>query len=290
MYKLVAMDIDGTLLNSYGEITEENKEAIQNAIKKGTEVVLASGRIIGSIKTIANEIGASNYLISGNGALIYDIRNEKIVYSNYISKQKILEIIKICDENSIFYTISKEDTIITKSLNYNILFYNSENLKNPPDKKININVVTNIYEYIENYQGNDFLKITICDSDKIVFFRILEKLKKIKNVDILDISHISRKNIKSGTEELEIAYYYTEITNKDVDKWTAIEHLANILNVNKEEIITIGDNANDEKMIKNAGMGIAMENGSEQLKKQAKYITKTNDNSGVADALNKYIN
>ena len=289
MYKLVTIDIDGTLLNSYGEITTENKMAIKNVTSNGTQVVLASGRIISSIKTIANEVGANNYLIAGNGALIYDIQKDEIIYNNYINKPKILEIIKICDENSIFYTIYKEDTVITKTLNYNILFYNSENLKNSPDKKINISVIDDVYEYIKKYEGTDFLKITICDSSKIVFFRILEKLKKIKDVDVLDISHISRKNIKSGTEEIEIAYYYTEITNQNVDKWTAIEFLSQKLGIKQNEIMAIGDNANDTKMIKNAGIGVAMGNSSPLVKEQADYITYSNDESGVAQAIDKYM-
>lgn len=66
MYKLINIDIDGTLLNSYGEITDENKKSIKNAIEKGIEIVLSSGRISGAIKNIANEIGANKYLISGN--------------------------------------------------------------------------------------------------------------------------------------------------------------------------------------------------------------------------------
>ena len=66
MYKLIAIDLDGTLLNSYGEVTSENKEAIKNAISKGIEVVLASGRPIMSVKNLANELNANNYIICGN--------------------------------------------------------------------------------------------------------------------------------------------------------------------------------------------------------------------------------
>ena len=67
MYKLVAIDLDGTLLNSYGEVSNENKQAIKRAINKGVEIVLSSGRIGNSVESIANEIGANNYYISGNG-------------------------------------------------------------------------------------------------------------------------------------------------------------------------------------------------------------------------------
>ncbi len=289
MYKLITIDIDGTLLNSNGEISNENKEAILKAINSGVEVVLASGRIINSIKTIANELGANNYLIAGNGALVYDIQNDEIIYSNYIKKEKVLEIINICEENSIFYTISTEDTIITKSLNYNVLFYTSENLKNEQNKRINITVVQDILEYLDQYKKNDFLKITVCDGDQIVFARILEILKQIDEVDVLDISHISRKQITTTTQNTEIKYCYTEITNKNVDKWSAIKFLADKLKIKNDEIICIGDNANDIEMVKNAGLGVAMENGMPRLKDEANIVTKSNNNNGIAHIINKYI-
>ena len=81
MYKLIAMDIDGTLLNSYGEVSLKNKEAIELALKKNIEVVLTSGRMPKAILPIANEIKADKYIISGNGATIYDVQNDKIIYN-----------------------------------------------------------------------------------------------------------------------------------------------------------------------------------------------------------------
>ena len=111
MYKLVAIDLDGTLLNSYGEVSNKNKEAIQKAIKKNVEVVLTSGRPIMSVKNLANEIGCNNYMICGNGAITYDIQNDKIVYNKFLEKAKVLQIIRICEENSIFYNVYTKDKI-----------------------------------------------------------------------------------------------------------------------------------------------------------------------------------
>ena len=101
MYKLVAIDLDGTMLNSYGMVTENTKKIIKDTISKGTEVIIASGRPIDSIKTIAKEIGSENYFIAGNGALVYDIKKDEVIYEKFMTKQKVLEIIKICEENSI---------------------------------------------------------------------------------------------------------------------------------------------------------------------------------------------
>ena len=132
-----------------------------------------------------------------------------------------------------------EVTPITKSLKYNVAFYNYENSKKLSNKRTNINIVQNIYEYVENLEDNKFLKITICDETKSIFNSVIRKLKKISDIDILDVSHMSRKVIKQGTEDINIEYFYTEISLKNVDKWTAIEYLISKINIKKEEVIAI---------------------------------------------------
>ena len=288
MYKLIAMDIDGTLLNSYGEVSLKNKEAIELALKKNIEVVLTSGRMPKAILPIANEIKADKYIISGNGAAIYDVQNDKIIYNSYLTKKKVLEIIDICEKNSMFYNVYTNDVILTKSLSYNILFYHNENKRNPEDKKIKINIVDDIYKYVEEYGKEDFLKVTICDNDKFVFRSIMNKMKNIKNVDVLEVAHMSRKIIRHGSEEHEIAYYYTEITNKNVNKWTALEVLLKKLEIEREKLIAIGDNVNDKEMIENAGLGIVTGNASPEMKKIANKIVSSNNENGVAEAIIKY--
>lgn len=289
MYKLVAIDLDGTLLNSYGEVSNKNKETIQKAMKKNVEVVLTSGRPIMSVKNLANEIGCNNYMICGNGAITYDIQNEEIIYNRFLEKAKVLQIIKICEENSIFYNVYTKDTILTKNLNYNVLFYHQENASKPEDKKTRITIMQNIEEYIQNREDEDYLKITICDNNKVIFGSIIRKLRTIKDVDVLDVAHMSRKLIKDGTENVSMEYFYTEITNTNVDKWQAIENLIEKLNINKEEVIAIGDNINDAEMVKNAGLGIMMENSAPYIKEMADFVAKDNDNDGVAETIEKYI-
>lgn len=289
MYKLITIDIDGTLLNCYGEVTEKNKQAINMALQKNVEVVLASGRMPKAILPIANEVNANRYIISGNGAAIYDVQKDKTIYNNYMTKKKVLEIINICEKNSMFYNVYTNNAILTKSLNYNILYYHAENKKNPDDKKIKINILNDIYDYIEKYEGDDFLKITICDSDETIFRSIMNRLKEIKNVDVLEVSHMSRKIIKYGSEQIKISYFYTEVANENVNKWSAIEKIMQILNVKKEDVISIGDNINDREMVLNAGLGIVTGNSSPEMKKIAKEVVASNDESGVAEAIYNHI-
>ena len=196
MYKLVAIDLDGTLLNSYGEVTPKTKEALQNAKSQGIEIVLSSGRPISSTESLAVELGVDNYLISGNGAAVFDIQNQKLICDRFLSKEQVLNIAKLCEENSFFYNVYTEDEVITSSLNYNILFYHKENLKKVEEKRTHINVVQNIAKYIEESGKDKFLKITVCDESQFIFNSIMKKLRLIDGIDVLETAYMSRKKIK----------------------------------------------------------------------------------------------
>ena len=200
MYKLITVDLDGTLLNKYGEVTEYSKSVIKKLTSQGILVVLASGRISESVLTIAKEIGANKYYISGNGSVLYDMQKEEIIYEKYLSKEKVLELVDLCEKNSIYYNIYTESSVIAKSLNYNVAFYNYENTKKSSDKKTEINIVDDVYNYVKDLNTNKFLKMTICDENKIVFSSILRKVKNIPDIDVLEVSHMSKKKIKMGTK------------------------------------------------------------------------------------------
>ena len=288
MYKLIAIDLDGTLLNSYGEITLKNRESIKYALDKGIEIILASGRDPKTMQKISKELGIEKYLIAGNGASVYDIQLEKNIYKNFIKKEKALEIIKICKENSIFFNVYTSMGIVTESLEYNVKVFNNENNYKPNSKRTNIEIVKDIYEYVKEKEL-EILKIIICDESKIIFNNIIEKIKNIKEIEVLDVEHMSKKIIKIGTEEHTIEYFYTEVTNRNANKWGAIKFLINDLKIKEEEVICIGDNINDYEMVKNAGVGIVMKNSALEKKNIANFVTEDNNSDGVSYAIYKYI-
>lgn len=290
MYKLVAIDLDGTLLNSYGEVSENTKEEIKKAIENGVEVVLASGRPISSVEDLANELQANHYLISGNGAIVYDMYKKEVVYDKFLSKEQVLNIVKICEENSIYYNIYTENEVLTKSLNYNTLFYYSENTHKQEEKRTNINILTDVYDYILKSNDQKYLKVTVCDQSQIVFASIIKKLRTLNDIDVLDVAHMSKKIIKSGTEEVLVEYCYTEITNKNVNKWTALEYIMKEKNIDRSEVVAIGDNINDKEMIEEAGLGVAMGNSTPLIKEVANVEVGTNNEEGVRETFQKYIN
>lgn len=288
MLKLVAIDLDGTMLNQYGIVTQKTKNSIKKAQENGIEIMIASGRPIDSVKTISKEIGSENYFISGNGSIIYDIKKDEIIYENVLKKQKALEIIKICEENSIFYNVYTEKEIIAKNLQYNVLYYHKENLTKSEEDKTHVNIVEDIYDYIEKTDSK-VLKVMICDKHQTIFNAIMRKLKEVDDIEVLEVSHMSRKIIRQGTEEIPIEYFYTEISAKNVDKWTALEFLKEKLQISSDEIVAIGDNVNDKKMIEKSGYGIAMGQSAQQIKEIADYVTDSNVDDGVANALDKLV-
>ena len=289
MYKLIAIDLDGTLLNSQGEISDENRLYLKKAINSGIEVVLASGRPIDSVENLSLEIGANKYLISGNGAVVCGIQEKEILYNKFLSKAQVLNIIKMCKDNSIYCNVYTENEIIAESLNYNILFYYRENANKDEEKRTKINIVNDMYKYIESSQVEKYLKITVCDDSQLIFNSILRKLKTISDVDVLDVSHMSRKIIKDGTERIQIEYFYTEITNLNVNKWEAIKYIIEKDGIAPDEVVGIGDNINDKEMIEYAGLGVAMGNSSPDVKAVAKIVVADNNSDGVAEAIKKYI-
>lgn len=220
--------------------------------------------------------------------MIYDTEEEKSLWKGFLDIRKVFEIIDICEKNSIYYNIYTEDEILTEKLQYNLLFYHKENIYKEKEKRTNINIVNNVKDYIIRNNITEFLKITVCDNSKLVFNNILLKLKKVKNVEILDSSFMTRKVIRDGTKNVEISYYYTEISAENINKWRAIEELGKILNISKEEIMAIGDNVNDIQMIENSKIGVAMDNSWDEIKLKADYITKSNDEDGVVEAIEKF--
>lgn len=290
MYKLIAIDLDGTLLNSNGVVSQENKKTLQDLINKDVEIVLASGRMIDSTKTIAKEIGCKKYFIAGNGAIVYDIEKDEIIYNNFLKKEKVLDVIKICEENSIYYNIYTDKQILATSLKYNVLYYNKENANREEKDRSKINIVSKMYEYVQNLENENFLKITICDENKLIFNSIIRRIKQIKEIDVLDVEHMSRKMIMQGTERVEVSYSYTEVSAQNVDKWEAIKYILEQNELSRDEVIAIGDNINDKKMIENSGLGIAMKDSSPVVTEVAKLITEESNNAnGVADILNKIL-
>lgn len=289
MYKMIVIDIDGTLLTSDGYITEETKEALLKAQEKGVMVILASGRISSSTITYAKSIGLNSYAISGNGSVITEIETGKDIYTNCLGTKTTQNITDICKENSISCNVYTLQEILTEKIEYNILFYNIQNRELSEDKKTKINIYSDITKAVREKVDNNVSKITICDKDKSIFNSIIRKLREIKGIEVLDVSHSSHKVIDVGSEKVDVDYFYTEVTKANVDKWYAVKYLSDKLGISTEEIICIGDNANDIMMVQNCGLGVILDNAAPIYKEKAKYVAPSNNDNGIVDVLEKFV-
>ena len=284
LYKMIAIDIDGTLLNSKNELSENTKKVLKEASDRGVFVVLTSGRISKNIVNFCNQIGANKYLIAENGASIINLETGKLEYSKYISKEVANRVIDVCEENSIYYMVYTQEELIVKNIKYMSLFFYKQNYN--PNARIKQVVAGR--DYINSVDSN-ITKLMICDEDRSIYRSIINKLKDIEEIDVLPVPHTSVKKIMVDGEEKTIKYSYADISAKGANKWTAVEFLANKLGIKRSEIIAIGDNINDMHMIYNAGLGVAMSNGSPYVMKVANKVAPSNDNDGVAQIVEKYV-
>ena len=284
MYKLIAIDIDGTLLNSKSELTEKTRNILKEASDRGIYIVLTSGRLTNSIKKFCDEIGADKYLIAENGASIINLQNNELEYSKYISKEIVNKVLDICDKNNIYYMVYTNKELIVKSIKHMTMFFYKQNYN--PNARINTIVAGR--DYIDAVTDN-FTKLMICDEDRSIYNNIISKLREISEIDVSPVPHISTKRLEINGEKTTIEYSYADICLKGANKWNAIKELAFKLGIEEEEIIAIGDNINDLKMIENAGLGVAMENGSPHVKALADVIAPSNNDDGVAYIVEKYV-
>ncbi len=288
MYKFVAIDIDGTLLNSAGELTKHTIDTVRNVTMQGVKVVLTSGRVTNSVKGIASKLNADKHIICDNGAKIVDLETDEIVYASYIEKSTIIKLVEFCLTNNIYYMVFTNKEIIVKDLKHMALaFYKQRHhLKDEATGVSEIKFAG--IDYIKKL-SDPFTRIVICDEDRAIYNSIINMLKGFDDIELLAAPHISNKIIKDGEKNLLLSYSYAEILAKDTNKWTAIKTLTDKLGISKNEVIAIGDNFNDVEMIKNAGLGVAMNNGSPTAKEVARVVAPSNDEDGVAKIMERYI-
>ncbi|SDK70030.1 Cof-type HAD-IIB family hydrolase [Natronincola ferrireducens] len=270
-YRLIVVDMDGTLLSNKHDISEENKRVLKEAMARGVKVAIATGRIYTSARFYAKILGIATPIIACNGAFIRDDDRDKVIYCNPMKQEDVIKIAKLCKDHEIYFQFYGQDKMYIEELKYSARKYYEWNLKQERENQIQIIRLDDTMTYL---QENDIkvLKMIIMDED-------LEKLAKVKK-SIEEISSI----------EINKSWYDNiEIMNKGVSKGQAIKALGEILNISKEEIIAFGDNYNDLSMKDYVKTFVAMGNGEEYVKQQASYITADNDKDGVAEGIRRLV-
>lgn len=265
MYKLIALDMDGTLLNEEKQISPANYEAIQQAREYGVKVVLASGRPLVGFKKYLEElnlVSADDYAVAFNGALVQSAEGNEIVSKTTLT----------LEDYKYLYELSKELKVNIHALTDNSVIAPKDNEYTRLESEMN-NIPCNIIAVEEVACDTTIVKVMFIDEPDL----IEEIIKKIPEA------------VANNYTIVRSAPFFLEFLHKSVNKGTGVAALARKLNIKQEEVICIGDAGNDIHMIKYAGLGVAMGNAFPEVKKIANFITKTNDEDGVAHIINKFI-
>lgn len=273
--KLICIDMDGTLLNSKHEVSDENKKAIKKAHDRGVNIALCTGRMFLSAKYYADLIGINTPIIASNGAFIKNGYNDKAIYENPLPKDIAIEIYKIAKKYGLTIQFNSWNVLFMETPASEEHAYVVMNRDLPEEKRVKFIINEKLDEAIQNYEGN-ILKAGVIEkaANKDKLWTAKEEIKDI----FRDKLHV----VSSGDNNFEI-------TVGSVSKGNAAAYLANMLNIPQEEVMCIGDSENDLSMIKYAGIGVAMGNGLDIVKEAADFITDTNDNSGVGKAIKHFV-
>ena len=270
--RLIACDLDGTLIRSDGKISTETYDALEKAAAQGTEFVPATGRFRSNIPAEIRKMPWLHYSINLNGALVFEHVNDRIIHKACLEKDTALEIIRYLDNLDVAYNVYGDNDAYALSWQYDRLEqYIDEPLYIPMYRKL-INRRDDLADFIRS-SGLDIYKIVVFSRNSDLRGEISEYLMS---------KHPSLKITTSFPDDLEI-------NSLSAGKGNALSALCAYLGMDLAESMAFGDAENDADMVSAAGIGVAMENSSEELKQAADYITGSNDENGVAAAIRRLI-
>lgn len=266
MYKLIALDMDGTLLNPQGLISPRTHAAIAAARAKGVTVVLASGRPLEGMSRYLAELGLTgqdDYVICYNGALVQQVADQRIIRSQLLTGSDASAIARLADE-----------------LEVNVHGFSvSQGLISP-----------RVSTYTEHESHLIGMPINLID------FATLAADEQIMKVMMIDEPPQLSRAIERLPAELYERYtvvqsapFFLEFMNKQSNKGTGVAALAEHLGLDASQVIAVGDAGNDHHMIEYAGLGVAMGNATDDIKALAQHITGRNDEDGVAQVIERFI-
>ncbi|MDB6212570.1 cytidine deaminase [Gemella haemolysans] len=285
MIKLIASDMDGTLLNSDHKIPKENIELIKFAQKNGIQFVVATGRAYYEALPALNNENIKCDVISFNGGIIYD-KNGNIINITPMKLKDLYYTIEILKSLEISYQLYTKNTIYTNSIETDITAYidlirangeepNEQHLRQEARNRLALGYITEVdnIELYLNQENNPAIKVIGISND----------LEKLKHATELLSGNDNISVTSSGANNVEIM-------DKKATKGEALKIVADIHDINLKNAIAIGDNLNDQAMLDIVEYSIAMKNGNKELQKTSKFITeKTNSEAGVADSVMKLL-
>lgn len=277
MIKLIASDLDGTIIDNQNSIPENNLKAINDLQKSNIPFVVCTGKTYSVTKDMCKRLHA-NYGIFGNGSQIINIATGEEIFRSTLTIDEITSCFFIIKKYNLHVHAYTKDYVITPKLEYlDLRTY----LQFP--EKIDFKVVDSVLDYIKK-ENPIVLKLVISSPSSLS--EVKKDLEKVTN---LNITLISKTGIYKD-KIIDKEYEYLDVSPLNVTKGSALRALGEYLNLSKEDILSIGDNINDIDMFRESAIGAAINNAYDEVKKVANYVTDNSaENAGFAEVIYKFI-
>lgn len=269
--RMIGVDLDGTLLNSEKQLTDYTKEVLKKAIEQEVAVVVATGRPFSGVPDELKHFPGMRYALTANGARILDVQKQKVVYENLLSGEIAEKVIDILKRHHAIHEFFVDG----------VGYMNEDGLKN-------------VYAYFEDPHMAEYLQST-----RIPVKDVKGKLQAMKcEVDKLQGIFRNQKDKQEALEELNTLSGIVvtaamdnnlEINKEGTNKGLGLLQLGKSLGISREEIMACGDGGNDVEMLKEVGFAIAMANAYDPVKTAADFVTVSNDEDGVAKAIERFV-
>lgn len=267
MKQLVAIDLDGTLLNSANQVSSANRQAIQQLTKQGVILAIATGRSQYSVKKIFQELGVDGYLIGQNGAQISRIEagESELLYTQPLGNPAVFDSFQLALQTKV--------TVIANTL------------------QMSYKLTQDTAQLVQEFQMTrpDLVELSVEQMQDVLFKEKLTFLKMAfisRDTSMLELlkNQFSEKGLNAFFSDRN----YIELIAEGVNKGASLQWLSHHLHIGRKEILAFGDQENDIEMLQYSGLGIAMGNAQRKIKEAADSVTSSNNDSGVAKVLTKY--
>lgn len=262
MYKMLAIDIDDTLINDKKEITPGTAAALGEAAKRGVIVTLATGRMYASASQLASQLGLNVPLITYQGALVKNALDDRVLYERTVPTEAARRVFDYCAEQGLHLQTYYGDTLYVPESNQKALDYAALS-----------NIPFTVYPEFRELADKPSTKLLMID-DPARLDEVALELRALLG----DQVHITKSKP-----------HFLEVMHAEGTKGHALAHLADHFGIGLSEVIAIGDSWNDREMLEVAGLGVAMANAVDSLKAIADYVTLSNNEDGVKHVVDKFV-
>ncbi|MEG0829965.1 MAG: HAD family hydrolase [Anaerovoracaceae bacterium] len=269
--KLIALDLDGTTLTDIKRISLVNKAALEEAMGRGVNVVIATGRTFSALPDDVFDLKGIHYVITSNGAVITDLQMKKPIYENYIHPEAVEETVSILRKWPFMIETFVDGYAYIEEAIY-------EDMKKTRKSYRHVDYVLNTRRPLKGLY--DFIL-----ENKSVIENINVNFKDQKDKAMMKglLGNIPHTTVTSSFD------HNLEIGGATTSKADALSHLGEILKVTHKEMMAVGDSPNDIAMMEMAGLPVAVLNAKDEVKKIAAFVTTSNEEDGVAVAVNKFV-